>query len=104
VKMFALQAKQFLATPGIPQNNNPQHKNRSDRGPEEWISEFALRLGSVPWELREWSRDGLRTGLEYLLDNPTLARAARYVVLAVDHSLPRTRLDEAHLYNGWDWK
>jgi hypothetical protein len=69
-----------------------------------WQAEFALRLASAPETVEYWGRDCFIAGLKGLLDNPLLARAARFLVLATSHHPQgRNRTDHASLYAGWDW-
>jgi hypothetical protein len=69
-----------------------------------WYSEFALRLASAPETVREWSAEWLKAGFNQLLKAPILARAARFMVLAVDYDLhtadPGSRTS---LFAGWHW-
>jgi hypothetical protein len=67
-----------------------------------WLSEFALRLASDPVGVGAWAEKRLHDGLARLMDVPTIARAARFLVLATDYHLKsRTAPDE--LYAGWGW-
>ncbi len=69
----------------------------------EWFSELALRLASNPARVGAWAGQNLRIGLKWLLEeSPTLARAARFLVLATDHHL-QSRGDPGVLYTGWEW-
>lgn len=73
-------------------------------GPEysAWLAEFALRLASHPMSLSAWAGEHVDAGIKKLLDVPTLARAARFLVLAVDQqrsSLPAP----GEVYAGWGW-
>lgn len=69
-----------------------------------WQAEFALRLASAPETVEYWARDCFIAGLKGLLDNPLLARAARFLVLATSHHPQgRNRTEHASLYAGWDW-
>jgi plasmid stability protein len=69
---------------------------------EEWISELALRLASDPAGVEAWARDILVVGLVRLMEVPTLARAARFLVLATDHHL-NSKVAPGELYAGWRW-
>jgi hypothetical protein len=75
-----------------------------DIGPEHaaWLAEFALRMASDPMTLGAWAGEHLDTGIKKLLEAPTLARAARFLVLAVDQqSQPTAAVGE--IYAGWGW-
>jgi len=73
-------------------------------GPEDWICEFALRLASSPETVQVWAAHQLQNGLEWLLAFPILARAARFLVLAVDRDSPVSAASDGHLYRGWGWQ
>lgn len=68
----------------------------------QWLAEFALRLASDPLGAQAWAGDGLRDGLLRLMEQPTLARAARFLVIATDHQL-ESRTVSRELYAGWEW-
>lgn len=68
----------------------------------EWLSELALRLASDPAGVVAWAQERLRVGLKQLMDVPTLARAARFLVLTTDHFL-ESRSVPGELYAGWGW-
>lgn len=69
-----------------------------------WQAEFALRLASAPETIEYWARDWFIAGLKGLLDNPLLARAARFIVLTTSHHMQNTeRNQHTSLYAGWDW-
>jgi hypothetical protein len=67
-----------------------------------WLSELALRLASDPANVEAWAGERLRAGVTRLLEVPTLARAARFVVLATDHYL-QSQIAPGELYVGWRW-
>lgn len=68
-----------------------------------WQAEFALRLASSPESLREWAGEWFEAGLNALLLNTTLARAARFLVLITDR-IQRTELKlQTSLYASWEW-
>jgi len=75
---------------------------RSSDNPR-WLSEFALRLASWPPALVPWSGEDLAAGLARLMEAPSLARAARFLVLGVGEVLAPTPLDSEALYPGWRW-
>ncbi len=67
-------------------------------------AEFALRMASAPETVEYWSQTWFADGLKALLDNPLLARAARFIVLTTSHHLQNTeRNQHTSLYAGWDW-
>ena len=67
-----------------------------------WLSELALRLASNPAVVEEWAGEGLRAGTTRLLEVPTLARAARFLVIATDRHL-QSRAAPGELYASWGW-
>ena len=67
-----------------------------------WLSELALRLASNPALVEEWAGEGLRAGTTRLLEIPTLARAARFLVIATDRHL-RSRAAPGEFYASWGW-
>ena len=68
----------------------------------EWFAEFSLRLASNPAGVETWAGQFLHFGLGRLLEMPTLARAARFLVIATDLCLqPQTGFGE--LYRSWRW-
>ena len=73
-------------------------------GPERpaWLAEFALRLASDPTTLEAWAGEHVNSGIQLLLDAPTLARAARFFVLAVDQH-QRSIAAAGEFYAGWRW-
>lgn len=68
----------------------------------KWLSELALRLASDPTEVEAWAGQQLRPGIQRLLEFPTLARAARFIVIATDRHL-QSRPANGELYAGWRW-
>lgn len=74
-----------------------------DKAEAHWYGEFALRLASSPIDLRTWAGEQYENGISYLfMDQTTLARAARYLVLVVDQFL-ESQTTGSELYAGWDW-
>lgn len=67
-----------------------------------WLAELALRLASDIAEVYSWAGRDLPRGLTRLLDLPTLARAARFLVIATDQYL-QCRTESGELYAGWLW-
>lgn len=72
-------------------------------GPEHsvWLAEFALRMASDPVTLNAWAGPHVDASIKKLFDVPTLARAARFLVLAVDQQTKPARMEE--VYTGWRW-
>ena len=67
-----------------------------------WLVEFALRLASDPAGAERWAGPELRTGLDYLMNSPSLPRAARFTVMAMDLYVPLGSAS-GDLYTGWKW-
>lgn len=68
-----------------------------------WLAELALRLASAPGDAELWAGERLRNGVSRLMELPTLARSARFLVLATHfHIDSRTAPNE--LFAGWGWK
>jgi hypothetical protein len=66
-----------------------------------WLAEFALRMASDPVTLDAWAGQHVDAGIKKLFDVPTLARAARFLVLAVDQQKKPATMGE--VYAGWGW-
>lgn len=77
--------------------------SKPQRGPAAlaWLAEFALRMASDPVTVEAWSGEHLQEGIQRLREAPTLACAARFLVLAVDHH--RKSYTAGELYAGWRW-
>ena len=67
-----------------------------------WVAEFALRMASDPTALETWAGGDLEDGIKSLLEAPTLARAARFLVLAVDQQR-QSAIPAGEIYSGWRW-
>lgn len=67
-----------------------------------WMAEFALRMASDPTTLESWAGENLKDGIKNLLEAPTLARAARFLVLAV-HQHRQSAIQASEIYAGWRW-
>lgn len=74
--------------------------DESDAG---WLSELALRLASDPAGAEAWAGERLRAGLTRLMELPTLARAARFLVLSTDRHY-QSQAQPGGLYAGWEWR
>lgn len=68
-----------------------------------WLSELALRLASDVGGVEAWAGERLRAGLTRLMESPTLARAARFLVLSIDHHR-QSQAGPGELYARWEWK
>lgn len=66
-----------------------------------WVAEFALRMASDPAALDTWAGGELEDGIKILLEAPTLARSARFLVLAVEQQ--RQPANSHEIYAGWGW-
>jgi hypothetical protein len=73
-------------------------------GDADWMAEFALRLGSCPESLQSWAGPNLEPGIERLIKVPVVARAARFMILAVDSTSASRPVTERWLYAGWEWE
>jgi len=82
--------------------SQPIHIASHGAGDPTWLAEFALRLASNPADIEVWAAQSLRPGIVTLLELPTLARAARFLVLATDRHL-NSRVGPGELYAGWKW-
>ncbi len=67
-----------------------------------WLTEFSLRLASDPASAETWAGRHLHSGLTRLLDTTTLAKAARFLVIATDCYLQPGSVS-GELYGGWRW-
>jgi hypothetical protein len=77
---------------------------RRAEGPDNptWLAELALRLASDPAHVEHWAKEHLRTGVERLIKFSMLARAARFLVLAVDQQ-KKSLAAAGEVYAGWGW-
>ena len=70
----------------------------------EWLAEFLLRLSTDPGHVGFWAGENLKVGLAHLLDTPTLAKSARYLVLATDcYFRAESKAGGLEPYDGWKW-
>ena len=67
------------------------------------VCEFALRLASCPQRLRDWGQD-LSIGIEWLMNLPVLARAARFLVLSTEQEQTSLLYEAGKLYANWEWE
>jgi hypothetical protein len=56
-------------------------------------------LASSPADATDWLGDDLPAAIKVALESPTIVRAARYVVLAVENELG----DAKGLFGQWGW-
>lgn len=80
---------------------SPFQSQNVARSPE-WLCELALRLASAPHRVESWAGESLPKGLDRLLELPTIARAARFLVIAIDACQKAS--GNANLDKGWKWK
>lgn len=74
-------------------------------GPEHspWLAEFVLRMASNPATLNAWAGNEIDASVNKLLNMPSITRAARFLVLAIDkHKNSTTAAGE--IYAGWGWQ
>ena len=89
--------------PAIPRHGAIIRRGRPARERETmWLSELALRLASNPAVVEEWAGERLRAGTARLLEVSTLARAARFLVIATDRHL-QSRAAPGEVYASWGW-
>ena len=103
IAYLASLATKYCRLPRAPESPDGQH-SASDAGPEspQWLCALALRLASDAGGVEEWAAGFLPEGLRRLLELPTIARAARFLVIAVDACLQEDAAGE--LYRGWNWE
>jgi len=70
----------------------------------DWLCEFALRLASDPASALPWAGPSLTAAVKRLFDMPVLARAARFLVLAVDRHAEARPGVAGRPYAGWEWR
>lgn len=80
-------------------------RRRTERSPDDsnWLCELALRLASDPANVEAWAGDSLLSGLKRLSEIPSLARAARFFVIAVHRHVSYFGVSGVSLYEGWKW-
>ncbi len=109
IKKFSKHAIKFLHLKSVPPKRTIINKKIIRKRPVQsadnpfWLSELALRLACDPSGVEAWAGEGLRYGLERLRNNPTLARAARFLVIAIDQQLG-SRAIPGKLYGNWEWR
>lgn len=114
VQTFCFLAESFRLT--LPKSNQSESVGRSSLsgpkvtrpvqgvGPEHsaWLSEFVLRLVSDPGTVNDWAGEFVDASVRKLLLAPTLVRAARFLVLAVDQH-KKSGIASGEVYAGWGW-
>ena len=96
-------ANQFQLLPGSILRPLRLRTSSTDISFPHWLAELALRLASDPAGARRWAGGKLRTGLTRLMDSSSLARSARFIVMAVEHYLPPTTGFQ-DIFSGWQWQ
>jgi hypothetical protein len=82
-------------------NSGVTHSPASD---SVWLAECALRLASDIGGLPPWAGELVGRGITQLLEKvPVLARAARFLVLAIDQHF-ESNASPGELYAGWRWE
>ncbi len=66
----------------------------------DWLSELALRLASQPERALSWAEKNWRWGLDQLLQQPVLIRAARSMVIMIEEQTTQHVEDPI---SGWEW-
>ena len=69
----------------------------------EWLIELALRLASDPAHVEDWAGQHLRDGLTYLMEVPSLARAARFLIIATERGHQQQPVS-GEIYASWKWE
>ncbi len=78
------------------------HSSTTKQHTPEWVTEFALRLGSSPKDAKDWAGSNLRSGVNRLMCESTIFRAARFMILATyDSGALDASLSE--VYTEWKW-
>jgi hypothetical protein len=101
--------KRYLPPLRLEKTNDSDHGSGNGSpatGPDspEWLSELGLRLASAPFTVEQWAGCSLERGVKRLLEEvPTLARAARLMVLAIDRNL-ESAAGPGEVYAGWRWQ
>lgn len=87
----------------LPDRLRMTKREREDIATPKGLSELALRLASDPASVEAWAGQELRTGLRQLLETPSLARAARFLVMATSR-FNSTESVTGDLHSGWGWQ
>lgn len=68
-----------------------------------WLSKFVLRLASCSRSIVDWTGGNIYGAISRLLEIPSLARSARFMVLMLACEREHSPLSSKQLYEGWDW-
>ena len=103
IEYLSLLATRYCRLPRAPESPDGQQSLfHSGATSPTWLCELALRLASDPASVEGWAGESLPLGLGRLLELPTIARAARFLVFAVHSCLQDHEAGE--LYKGWNWR
>jgi hypothetical protein len=69
-----------------------------------WLCEFAVRMASCSPDITRWAGEHLKDATARLRSLPILARAARFLVLAVDIWAQPEAREIGPVYYGWKWE
>ena len=69
-----------------------------------WLCELALRIASCPEGVIHWAAHRLDHGIETLIGQPHLVRAARLLVLAINFHYKSEDARPGRLYPDWNWE
>jgi len=111
IQRFTSYARSFLHLPRASEESMQNIgatlvRKQVERTPDDpdWLCEFAIRLASDPTRAAAWARGATLGGLTKLYERPVLARAARFLVLAVSRKVENRVTCGGRLYAGWDWE
>ena len=102
VDLFASLAARNRLLPGGAQRTATNQPESTGSGTPLWLAELSLRLASDPGNVETWAGPDLRTGLNRLMESPSLFRAARVAVLATQPFIT-SGVQSGDLYAGWRW-
>ena len=102
VDLFASLAARHRLLPGGAQRMAISQPESTGSGTPLWLAELSLRLASDPGNVETWAGPDLRTGLNRLMESPSLFRAARVAVLATQPFIS-SGVQSGDLYAGWRW-
>lgn len=102
VEHFASLALRHRLLPESIQRMSTSQPEVTGIGSPMWLAELALRLASDPAGAEGWAGSDLHSGLNRLMEWPSLFRAARFAVLATQPFFS-TEVQFGELYAGWRW-
>ena len=110
IQRLASLASRYHLTPSPPTASSSRFDREGDLtgsaptdvNSPEWLAEFLLRLASNPASVETWAGKHLHDALKFLLEMPTVARAARFLVIATDH-FHQSGSGFGEIYAGWRW-